>query len=197
MLWCHACNRRVWFRFFRLISIASSLVLLRTYRHHDEAHASEAVDFLENSCHVTYGLQPLAIMFALPWASFIWAFVSFTICILLLSLSIDFLALRVLIWTTIAVACIGGYIALLFINKGATSLSATQFRATFPVSDRSLSFLSAPYHLVSRSAIFVSIRFRRVVDNAARLVDNAASIIFREIKRLRHGRAQSASQPRP
>jgi len=171
---------------FCLISIASSLVLLRAYRHHDEAHASEAVDFLENACHVTYGLQPLAIMFALPWASFIWAFLSFAICILLLSLTIDFLAFRVLIWTAIAIACIGGYMALLFLSSGATSLSATRLRSALPVSDQSISYALAPARLVG----VMCIRFRKAMDNAA-------SIIFREIKRLRHGRAQSSPQPEP
>jgi len=135
---------------FCLISISTSLVLLRTYSNHSEAHASEAVDFLENSFHPKYGLQPLAILFSLPWASFVWAFMCFTICILLLSFSIDFLAFRVFIWATVFIALIAGYTAYLFLKNGAVALNGTRLRATLPVSGGSLSIMIAGPRLVIR-----------------------------------------------
>ncbi|KAF8524409.1 caspase domain-containing protein [Hysterangium stoloniferum] len=64
-------------------SIVTGLLLVRKHREFIRLHAEEADAFLKSVSQTRLGLQPLAILYSLPYALLMWAMVSFIAAILL------------------------------------------------------------------------------------------------------------------
>jgi len=89
-----------------MLSLAASGTLVRMHRGHEDYSASETGDYLESHFHPRLGLQPLAIAYALPWGFCVWSFVFLSISILGLSLKLQSLMMRVIVWAfVISVSC--------------------------------------------------------------------------------------------
>ncbi|KZS86531.1 hypothetical protein SISNIDRAFT_385642, partial [Sistotremastrum niveocremeum HHB9708] len=58
---------------FSLTSFTSSILLIYYHKGQVENSASATVEYLEGAWHEDYGLQPLAILFALPWGFLLWS----------------------------------------------------------------------------------------------------------------------------
>jgi len=116
-----------------IISIGCSLLLIRSNQHHTEAHASEAVDFLENAFQSKYGLQPLAIIFSLPWSCFLWAFTSVAASAVVLTFSVGSFFIQFFLWIFMVFIALGAYMVIVFLRTGANSVTPLRWRLIVPM----------------------------------------------------------------
>jgi len=70
-------------------SIVIGLLLARFNRTKQEADPSEASTYLHHNSRKMFGLEPLAIIFSLPWAFLMWSMVTFSIALLLFCLVVS------------------------------------------------------------------------------------------------------------
>jgi len=81
-------------------SIVIGLLLIRYNRTKQELDPAEASEYLSKNSRGTAGLEPLAIIYSIPWASLMWSMVTFSVALLLFCFVVSNL------WTRIFVALI-------------------------------------------------------------------------------------------
>ncbi|KAI0250650.1 hypothetical protein BJV78DRAFT_544493 [Lactifluus subvellereus] len=93
-------------------SIVIGLLLARHNRTKQKEDPAGASVYLDQSAHRVYGLEPMAIVFGLPWALLMWSMVIFFIALLLLCFTISntstriFISVMSLVMTPPVVGCI-------------------------------------------------------------------------------------------
>ncbi|KAI9458584.1 hypothetical protein BJY52DRAFT_412493 [Lactarius psammicola] len=91
-------------------SIVIGLLLVRHNRTKQKEDPAGASTYLYRNTHRIFGLEPMAIIFSLPWALLMWAMVMFSIALLLLCFSISNLSTRIFVAvTSVMVAALIGW----------------------------------------------------------------------------------------
>ncbi|KAN0127130.1 hypothetical protein V8E53_015068 [Lactarius tabidus] len=81
-------------------SIVISLLLIRHTSPQQNKDPAGASTYLYQNIHQRYGLEPIAIIFSLPWALLMWAMVMFSISVLLFCFSISNPSTRIFVAVT-------------------------------------------------------------------------------------------------
>ncbi|KAI9438667.1 hypothetical protein H4582DRAFT_189065 [Lactarius indigo] len=81
-------------------SIVIGMLLVRHNRTKQKEDPAGASTYLYQNTHRLFGLEPMAIIFSLPWALLMWAMVMFSIALLLLCFSISNLSTRISVAVT-------------------------------------------------------------------------------------------------
>jgi len=81
-------------------SIVIGLLLVRHNRTKQKEDPAGASTYLYKNSHQIFGLEPMAIIFSLPWALLMWAMVTFSIALLLFCFSISNPSTRIFITVT-------------------------------------------------------------------------------------------------
>ncbi|KAI9458587.1 hypothetical protein BJY52DRAFT_412734 [Lactarius psammicola] len=91
-------------------SIVIGMLLVRHNRTKQKEDPAGASNYLYKNTHRIFGLEPMAIIFSLPWALLMWAMVMFSIALLLLCFSISNLSTRIFVSvTSVMVAALIGW----------------------------------------------------------------------------------------
>jgi len=80
-----------------IASIVVALLLVRHNRTKQKEDPAGAATYLFQNTHRTFGLEPMAIIFSLPWALLMWSMVVFFIALLLLCFTISNVATRIFV----------------------------------------------------------------------------------------------------
>ncbi|KZS96303.1 hypothetical protein SISNIDRAFT_450972 [Sistotremastrum niveocremeum HHB9708] len=102
---------------FSFASLASSVVLIHIHKFQKSSHAYDAAQYFRHAFHDSLGFQPLAIIFAMPWASFMWALISVAACVFLVSLRFSSVITQLIIWCLEIAVCVSIYAILQFFGK--------------------------------------------------------------------------------
>ncbi|KAH9171928.1 hypothetical protein EDB89DRAFT_2174042, partial [Lactarius sanguifluus] len=81
-------------------SIVIGMLLVRHNRTKQKEDPAGASTYLYQNTHRIFGLEPMAIIFSLPWALLMWAMVMFSIALLLLCFSISNVSTRISVAVT-------------------------------------------------------------------------------------------------
>lgn len=81
-------------------SIVIGLLLIRRASPQQSANPESASTFLYQNTHRRFGLEPMAIIFCLPWALLMWAMVMFSVALLLFCLDISNPSTRIFVSVT-------------------------------------------------------------------------------------------------
>ncbi|KAF8496545.1 hypothetical protein F5888DRAFT_1907347 [Russula emetica] len=81
-------------------SIVIGMLLVRQSRSNQELDPSDASTYLYQNSHSIFGLEPLAIVFGIPWALLLWSMVTFSVALLLFCFVVSNLWTRLFIALT-------------------------------------------------------------------------------------------------
>ncbi|KAF8257703.1 hypothetical protein EI94DRAFT_1817117 [Lactarius quietus] len=91
-------------------SIVIGMLLVRHNRTKQKEDPAGASDYLDKNTHRIFGLEPMAIIFSLPWALLMWAMATFSIALLLFCFSISNPSTRIFVAvTSVMVAALIGW----------------------------------------------------------------------------------------
>jgi len=101
-----------------LTSLAASLFLVRRHQGQVDSSAPELGDYLETVYNERFGFQPLAMVFALPYATCIWSLIFLILSVLATSLQLNSWWSTIVVWSMIALLCGAIYLAVGALHVG-------------------------------------------------------------------------------